>query len=240
MRWTLSFHPALLFLFLTMMSCEQLQEVVNQLPAEGPPEEWEIQAGLKEALRQGISTRVNQLGEEDGFFGNDLVRIGLPEELQVVDRTLRRLGLSSLADEGIKYLNRAAEDAVHEGIPIFVDAVSGITIEDARGILLGADDAATTYLKVRTESPLYGTFRPVIANSFSKVGADRIWSEIIDRYNELPLVNKVNPDMADYVTTEALEGVFAAIAEEEAAIRGRVSSRTTRLLQRVFALQDAR
>lgn len=223
-----------------LISCDELQEVVRQLPTEGPPTEMEIQSGLKAALELGVSNRVRRLGEEDGFFGNPLIRIGLPEELQVVDKTLRKIGLSSLADEGIKFLNRAAEDAVKEGLPIFVDAVRGITITDARDILLGEDNAATLYLETRTALPLYDKFRPVISSSFSKVGADRVWEEIISRYNELPLVRKVDPDLAEYVTNEALQGVYTAIAEEELEIRSRVSSRTTRLLQRVFALQDNR
>ncbi len=230
--------PLLLTLFLTLASCDELQEVVKQLPGDAPPSEWEIQSGLKEALQFGVSRRVEKLGEENGFFDNPLVRIGLPEELEVVDRTLRRLGLSSLADEGIRYLNRAAEDAVVEAIPIFTKAVSGITFADARDILLGADNAATLYLEGRTSSSLFNAFEPVISNSFQKVGADRIWADIIARYNELPLVRKVNPDLSDYITREALKGVYTVIAEEEKEIRSRVSSRSTRLLQRVFALQD--
>lgn len=186
----------------------------------------------------GVSRRVEKLGEENGFFGNPLVRIGLPEELQVVDRTLRRVGLSSLADEGIRYLNRAAEDAVLEAIPIFTEAVSGMTFADARDILLGSDNAATLYLEGRTSSSLFEAFEPIISNSFQKVGADRVWADIIARYNELPLVRKVNPDLSEYVTTQALKGVYTVIAEEELAIRSKVSARNTRLLQRVFGLQD--
>jgi hypothetical protein len=136
-------------------------------------------------------------------------------------------------------LNRAAEDAVKEATPIFVDAVKNITFEDAKNILLGADNAATNYLENNTSEALYAKFHPVIENSFQKVGADEIWNNLINKYNSLPLVfNKVNPDLTDYVTNEALDGVYTMIAVQEKEIRTDVASRTNTLLQRVFALQD--
>ena len=147
-------------------------------------------------------------------------------------------GLGNLADEGLKVLNRAAEDAVKEATPIFVDAVKGITFNDAKGILIGEDDAATQYLSNKTQSALYTKFHPVIQNSFQKVGADQIWENLINKYNSIPLTNNVNPDLTDYVTNEALKGVYTMIAVEEKEIRTKISSRTTDLLKRVFALQD--
>ena len=167
-----------------------------------------------------------------------MVKILLPQELQKVDQTLRDIGLSNLADEGLKILNRAAEDAVKEATPIFVDAVKGITFADAKNILLGNDNAATQYLEGRTETALYDKFHPVIKNSFSKVGADQIWTNIINKYNNVPFTKDVNPDLTDYVTNEALKGVYTMIAVEEKEIRTKVSSRTTALLQKVFKLQD--
>ncbi|HSP82434.1 MAG TPA: DUF4197 domain-containing protein, partial [Gillisia sp.] len=155
-----------------------------------------------------------------------------------VDKTLRDVGLSSLADEGLKVLNRAAEDAVKEATPIFVTAVKEITFTDARNILLGNDVAATTYLTQKTSTPLYGKFNPVIQNSLDKVGATEVWTNIINRYNALPLTSKVNPDLADYVTNEALKGVFTMIAIEEKEIRNNFAARSTALLKRVFSLQD--
>ena len=130
------------------------------------------------------------------------------------------------------------EDAVKEATPIFIDAVKDITFSDAKNILLGNDKAATNYLQNKTNTALYGKFNPVIQNSFSKVGADQIWSNIISKYNTIPFVNKVNPDLTDYVTTEALKGVYKMIAVEEKNIRSNVNSRTTTLLQQVFAMQD--
>ncbi|MCB0485798.1 MAG: DUF4197 domain-containing protein [Flavobacteriaceae bacterium] len=219
-------------------SCSELQQVVNQLP-QNPVTDADIISGLKQALNIGIEKQVSKLTMEDGFYKNELVKILLPQELQKVDKTLRDIGLSSLADEGLKILNRAAEDAVNEATPIFVDAVKNITFEDAKNILLGADNAATNYLENNTSEALYTKFHPVIKSSFQKVGADEIWSNLINKYNSLPIVfNKVNPDLTDYVTNEALEGVYTMIAIQEKEIRTDVASRTSTLLQRVFALQD--
>ena len=153
-------------------------------------------------------------------------------------KALRDIGLGNLADEGIKALNRAAEDAVSEATPIFVNAVKGITFNDAKNILLGNDTAATDYLEGRTKTELYNKFNPVIKNSFDKVGADQIWANLITKYNAIPFTNNVNPDLTDYVTNEALKGVYTMIAVEEGEIRNKVSSRGTELLKKVFALQD--
>ncbi|MEO2053515.1 MAG: DUF4197 domain-containing protein [Allomuricauda sp.] len=221
-----------------LVGCTELQQVVNQLPQGTGIGNAEIAQGLREALNMGIEKQVNKLALENGFFKNELVKILLPQELQKVDKTLRDIGLSSLADEGLRILNRAAEDAVGEATPIFVDAVKGITFNDARQILLGADNAATQYLERTTQTQLYNKFNPIIQNSFQKVGADKIWTNIITKYNSLPLTNDVNPDLTDYTTNEALKGVYTMIALEEKEIRTKVSSRTTDLLKKVFALQD--
>jgi len=222
---------------LMLNSCAELQQVVNQLP-NGGLGDADIAAGLRQALDFGIDKQVKKLTLKDGFYGNSLVKILLPEELKKVDKTLRDIGLGSLADDGIKMLNRAAEDAVKEATPIFVNAVKDITFADAKNILLGNNDAATQYLQGKTNTALYAKFQPVIQNSFAKVGADRIWTELITNYNKVPFVQKVNPDLTDYVTTEALKGVYTMIAVEEQQIRTKVGSRTTDLLKKVFALQD--
>lgn len=226
-----------LLFILIFSSCSELQQVVNQLP-NATISNADIAAGLREALNTGVDKQVSKLTLKDGFFKNELVKILLPSELQKVDKTLRNIGLSNLADEGLKVLNRAAEDAVKEATPIFIDAVKGITFNDAKNILMGSDNAATNYLKTATNNALYDKFNPVIENSFKKVGADVIWTNLITKYNSIPLVNKVNPDLTDYTTQEALKGVYSMIAIEEKEIRTKISSRTSNLLKRVFALQD--
>ena len=229
----------LVLVIFSFISCAELQQVVNQLPQSGAVlSNQEIANGLTAALNQGIKKQVSKLTLKDGYYKNELVKIILPEELQKVDKTLRSIGLSSLADQGLKAINRAAEDAVGEATPIFVDAIKNMSFADAKNILVGSDNAATQYLTANTETALYSKFNPVIKKSFSKVGADKIWAQLITKYNSLPLTNNVNPELTDYVTQEALEGVFTMIAVEEKEIRNKVSSRSTDLLKKVFALQD--
>lgn len=218
-------------------ACSELQQVISELPS-GAITNDQIGLGLKEALNNGITNQVSTLALKDGFLKNELTRILLPEELQKVDKTLRSIGLSKLADEGLKVLNRAAEDAVSEAIPIFVDAIKGMTFKDAKNILLGDENAATMYLKNVTSEELYKKFNPIINNSFNKVGASQIWTNLITKYNTLPLTQDVNPDLTDYVTEQALKGVFTMVEVEEKEIRENVSSRTSNLLKTVFALQD--
>ncbi|MGK0429266.1 MAG: hypothetical protein ACJARX_000927 [Psychroserpens sp.] len=224
----------------SLTACVELQDVVNSLPQGGGSilSNTDIAAGLRQALDLGIDKQVTKLTQKDGFFRNEIVKIVLPEELQKVDKGLRKIGLGSLADEGLKVLNRAAEDAVKEATPIFVNAVKDITFDDAKSILLGNDKAATDYLTTKTQTELYSKFQPVINNSFTKVGADKIWRNLINKYNAIPFTNSVNPDLTDYVTGEALKGVYTMIALEEKEIRTKASSRGTDLLKKVFALQD--
>lgn len=198
----------------------------------------DIASALKEALDKGIDKQVAKLTAVDGFYKNPSVKILFPDELKKVDKALRSVGLGSLADEGIKSLNRAAEDAVKESTPIFVDAVKGMTFADAKNILMGSDNAATSYLQKSTAKPLYAKFNPKVQESIGKVGADKIWATIITKYNSLPLVSKVNPDINNYVTNKALEGVYKMIAVEEKDIRNNLNSRTSDLLKKVFAMQD--
>lgn len=198
----------------------------------------DISAGLKEALQKGITEQVTKLTAVDGFYKNKAVKILFPEELQKVDKTLRSMGLSSLADEGIKVLNRAAEDAVKEATPIFVSAIKNMKFADAKNILLGNENAATTYLQGATSTELYTKFNPVVKTSLSNVGADKVWEGIIKKYNTIPLVTKVNPDLNDYVTDKAMEGVFKMISVEEKKIRTDIGARTSPLLKKVFAMQD--
>ncbi|PQJ19410.1 MULTISPECIES: DUF4197 domain-containing protein [Nonlabens] len=225
-------------LLLVVSSCKTLQDIANNLPQGGALSQAEIGNGLRAALDQGIDKEVTKLMQKDGFYRNEAVKILLPDELQKVDKGLRKIGLSSIADEGLKLLNRAAEDATKEALPIFTNAVKEITFNDAKNILLGDDRAATSYLEAKTTEELRAKFSPVIQNNLGKVGATDLWSNAITKYNSLPLTDDVNPDLTQYVTEKALEGVFKMIAQEELQIRNKVSSRSTDLLKRVFALQD--
>ncbi len=205
-----------------------------------PLSQDDIANGLRQALNNGIEHQVKKLTSPDGFYRNELVKILLPKELQFVDKTLRSVGLGSLADKGLRAINNSAEKAVKTATPIFVNAVKNMTFSDVKNILLGEENAATVYLQNQTQSKLYQQFNPVIKQSFKQVGADKIWKDIIKQYNQLPFVKRVNPDLTDYVTTQALNGVFKMIGEEEKGIRNNVGLRNTKLLRQVFALQDGK
>jgi len=233
----------LLLLFTPLIANAQLGDLIKQVSGQTKGANLntnglDIAGGLKEALNNGIAKQVTKLTAVDGFYKNAAVKILMPDELQKVDKALRSMGMGKLADDGIKALNRAAEDAVKEATPIFVSAVKNMTITDAKNILMGQNNAATAYLKGATSTDLYAKFNPVVQQSIGKVGADQIWARIITQYNKLPLVSKVNPDITDYVTQKAMDGVFKMIAVEEGNIRTKASARSSDLLKKVFALQD--
>lgn len=199
---------------------------------------FDIASGLKEALNKGVSEQVSKLTSPDGFYGNDAVKILMPNEFQKVESTLRKIGLGNITDDAIKSLNRAAEDAVKEATPIFISAIKNMSITDAKSILMGKENAATTFLETSTNNALYVKFSPVVQKSIGKVGADVAWNAIISKYNSVPFVSKINPDITDYVTNKALEGVFKMITVQEIKIRTDLKARTSPLLQNIFAMQD--
>ena len=228
---------SIFLLVFPLVSCAQLQQVVKNLPQVQQTPTVDIASGLREALTTGIDKQVSKLTQKDGFFKNELVRIGLPEDLRKVDKALRKIGLSSLADEGLKALNRAAENAVNEATPVFISAVKDIKFDDAKTILLGNNSAATEYLTTKTETALYQKFNPVIKQSFSKVGADKIWANLINKYNTAMTLTggeKINPDLEEYITERAIDGLFIMVEKEENKIRLDPMARVSDLLSKVF------
>ncbi len=225
------------------VQCTEMQQVANQLPGVvnyggiNGVSNQEIGLGLKEALDLGIQDGISSLGQTNGFFTNDLVRIALPPELQKVDQTLRNMGMGKLSDEGLKLLNRAAEDAVSEAAPIFKNALFNMNFADASHILLGGQNAATQYLQNTTSQQLVQAFSPKVSQSLGKVGADKVWNNIITQYNGFTGA-QINTDLTAYVTEQAVNGVFKMVAQKETDIRTHVNSRITPTLQKVFALQD--
>lgn len=197
----------------------------------------QISSGLKEALSLGVTEGVKKLAVTDGFLKNEAVKILMPEKLRKIDTTLRAVGLGSLADQGVKLLNRAAEDAVTEAAPIFTKAITSMTITDAKNILLGNDNAATNYLQGKTQSQLFTAFQPKVKASLGKVGADKVWTNLISKYNTLT-GQAVTTDLNEYVTTEAINGVFKMVADKESGIRNTPAMRTTSILKKVFGAQD--
>lgn len=199
----------------------------------------QISSGLKEALSLGVTEGVKKLGVTDGFLKNEAVKILMPEKLRKIDTTLRSIGLGSLADQGVKLLNRAAEDAVTEAAPIFTKAITSMTITDAKNILLGSDNSATNYLQGKTQSQLFTAFQPKVKASLGKVGADKVWSNLISKYNTFT-GQAVTTDLNEYVTTETINGVFKMVAQKESGIRNTPAMRTTSILQKVFGAQDGK
>ncbi len=195
----------------------------------------EIIAGLKQALEIGAKNAGGELHNLNGYFGNQLIKILMPPEAKKVENTLRSLGMGAQVDKAILSMNRAAEDAAVKAIPIFVDAIKGMSIQDGMNILRGGDGAATNFLKSRTTMALTNAFRPVIENSLKKVDATKYWAQVFSVYNRLPTTtNKINTDLTGYVTERALSGMFVTIAEEENKIRKDPAARVTDLLRKVF------
>lgn len=223
--------------FLIFSSCDVLQEVAKNALSE--PSLLEIGQGLKEALKNGIGKGADALSKKDGYF-KSAYKILLPSDVRkVTDRLKNVPGFSNIENELLEKMNRGAEDAAKEAKPIFVSAITSMTFNDATNILLGTDNAATDYLNRTTSTQLYNSFNPKIVASLDKIGANNLWKKAADAYNKIPLVTKVNNDLDDYVTKEALKGLFGKIAEEEKNIRRNKSLRNTDLLRKVFAKQDA-
>jgi hypothetical protein len=194
----------------------------------------EVIMGLKEALSIGVQNSTQQLSAVDGFFKNAAIKILMPSEAQKVESTLRRIGLGQQVDDAIMAMNRAAEDAAKSAAPIFLQAIKNITIEDGWNILRGSDSAATLYLKSKTSQPLTNAFAPIIEQSLEKVNATKYWNTVFTSYNKIPMVQKINPNLTDYVTDKALYGIFHEVALQEVQIRNNPAARTTQLLKKVF------
>ncbi|OJV13009.1 MAG: hypothetical protein BGO21_04570 [Dyadobacter sp. 50-39] len=197
--------------------------------------ENEIVLGLKEALNVGISNGSESASKVDGFFKNELIKIAVPPEAQKVAETLRKMGLGAEVDKFTLSLNRAAEDAAKKSKPIFVKAITSMTVPDALGILKGQDDAATQYLKKSTNDELFKTFFPVVDSTLNLNKATEYYSDIVNTYNKLPLVKKVNPDLKEYATQKTIDGLYVLIAQEEKKIRENPGARVTELLKKVFS-----
>ena len=205
---------------------------------EAPLTNADISNGLKEALNLGTGEAVDLLSVKDGYF-KSAYKILLPEEArQVTDKLQVIPGFSNVENIVLERINRAAEDAATKAGPIFLDAIKGISINDALSILTGEQDAATNFLHAQTFDQLYSQFQPELLESLEKFNAVSYWEDAVNAYNKIPLLADANPRLDDYVTQEALKGLFSLVEQKEAGIRSDVSQRVSPLLQRVFAKQD--
>ena len=197
----------------------------------------DIASGLKEALRVGVSKGATQASQLDGYFKNPLLKIAFPPEAQNVATKLRQLGFTKQVDQFELSLNRAAEDAAKKAAPVFVKAITSMSIQDAVGILGGSTDAATQYLRRTSGQQLVTEFTPIIDSTLSKNNATRYYSSLVGTYNKLPFVQKVNTNLSQYATGKAVDGLFILVAQEEKKIRENPAARVTDLLKRVFSKQ---
>lgn len=229
----------LLFIGFTLSSFDNYKPAPSLHFSQSVPTTLEIGNALKQALEQGTTKSADQLSVVNGFFGNAAIKILFPPEAQKAESTLRRIGLNKLCDNVILSMNRAAEDAAKEAKPIFINAIKKMTLQDVSGILLGADNSATQYFKKTTTAELTAKFRPVIQTSLNKVGATKYYATAAAEYNKLPFVKHISPDITEYATQKAIDGLFVEIAGEELNIRKNLpSARSTSLLQKVFNFAD--
>jgi hypothetical protein len=229
------FLAASLLLSCTAAQVNQaLSGVMNQ-GGSGSLTTNEVAQGLREALKVGISKGSDQASATDGYFKNPLLKILFPPEVQQVETRLRQIGLGGEVDKFVLALNRGAEDAAREAKPIFISAITSMSIQDAWAILRGDKNAATEYLRRTTSDQLRSAFQPVIKNSLEKTYATKYYGDLVNTYNRIPGVARVNPNLDDYATQKAIDGLFILVAQEEANIRENPVARTTDLLKRVFA-----
>ncbi|HKR03234.1 MAG TPA: DUF4197 domain-containing protein [Bacteroidia bacterium] len=227
------------FLFSAMTSCAQIKwdqsikDAQNAVSGKNLSND-DIIKGLKEALSVGSKNSATKASKMDGYYKNPLIKIPFPKEAQQMESTLKSIGMSKQVDQFVVTLNRAAEDAAKKAAPIFVNAITKMTITDGMNILKGKDDAATQFLKNTTSAQLKNEFMPVVKASINKVQVTKYWNPLVTNYNKVPFVTKMNPNLDDYVTQKAIEGLFTLVAQEEAKIRKDPAARVSDILKKVF------
>lgn len=205
---------------------------------EEPGEELDISGGLKEALESGVNEAVSSLSRENGYYSSPY-KVLVPEDAQKIISTVKKIpGFENVEEDLVMKMNEAAEIAAKEATPIFVNAIKGMSFEDAREILFGEENAATVYLEEQSRKSLYNKFLPVIQSSLDEVNAREYWNSIVSQYNKIPFVRKMNPELDDHVNQKALDGMFSLIEVKEKKIRTDIDERTSPLLKDVFGQLD--
>jgi len=210
---------------------ESLEPQVNSLSSS------EISDGLREALKVGTQRVVKQIGVQDGFNLDPKIHIPLPDTLQKVDMALSKLGMGSLTEDLELRLNRAAEKATPKAKALFINAISQMKIEDAKNILTGPNDAATSYLRKTMGTELEREMQPIVQSTLADAGAVQAYDSVMGQYEKLPFMPDVKSNLNNYVVTKAMDGIFYYVAKEEMAIRENPAERSTELLKKVFAVQ---
>ena len=225
--------------------------VLNKIPTSIPstsgtttgsssrPSDQLMADGLKSALELGFGNAANKVSLIDGFFGNAMIKILFPPEARQAESTLRQMGLGNVCDDIILSINRAAEGAAKEAKPIFFSAIKQMTITDAVNILLGPNDAASQYFRKTIGTELQTRFQPIVKTNLDNVNATKYWSTAMNSYNAIPFgIQKINPNLPEYVTTKAIDGLFLVLAEEEKKIRLDPISRGTQIIKDIFGWAD--
>jgi hypothetical protein len=190
---------------------------------------------IKEALIKGINIGVQKVSVKDGYLGNNFIQIPFPKDAQLIASNLQRLGAGDLVNKLVIQMNRSAEQAAKDATPIFLNSIKQMTINDAINIVSNQQpDAATRYLQRNTTDQLVLAFRPKIKSALDQTQTTKLWSTMMTTYNRAPFVQKINPDLTDFVTRKALDGLFFMVAQEEAKIRKDPLARTTDILTKVF------
>ncbi|MCP4313251.1 MAG: DUF4197 domain-containing protein [Bacteroidetes bacterium] len=242
----------LVFSAIILSGCAELNNLMQTIPSDAPLSESEVAEGLKEALIKGSENASSILSVADGYYGDELVKILLPEEASVIIDNLSKIpGGNKLVEDVVRSINRAAEDAAKEVAPIFINSIREMSINDAFGILKGADNSATQYLSNTTRTDLYNLYKPKIRQStemdlIGGISAKDSWDELTGKWNifansiagKLAGVSPVNTKLDDYLTNKALDGMFLKVQDEEKNIRNNVSARITPLLKKVFGSLD--
>jgi Protein of unknown function (DUF4197) len=229
------FTLSLILISISLSSCDVINQAAGAAGVGTGISNAEAGSGIKEALAQGIAKSVLQLNTTDGFFKDAIYKVLLPPDAKKIENTLRSLGFNSMVDKAILQINRGAEDAAGYAKPIFVDAIKSMTLNDAIGLIRNGDTSATHFFREKTTDKLMAAFAPVIKSSLDKTEATKYYSEMVTKYNNLPIVfKKVNPDLTGYVTERATGALFNLIAKEEVNIRTNLAARTSDLLKKVF------
>ncbi len=236
--WILS----LFALFLLLTACDVFLKSLNQAAqqsVQGGLTESQIVSGLKEALKVGTNNAVSTLSLPDGFYKNARFKILFPPEVVKVENTLRSLGMNKLVDDFIEKMNRGAEEAVKEAAPIFVNAITSMTIADARNILFGNNNAATQYFRQKTSAQLFNAFMPKVKNVLdNKIKVTQAWNSVASAYNKIPGTTAVTTDLPKYITDKSISALYVRIGEEEAKIRENPTARINEILKKVFGELD--
>jgi ribosomal protein L22 len=198
------------------------------------PDENTTASGLQEALNIGTKNAVASVSKVNGYFGNEAIKILLPENIRKAGDMLSTVGYKKEVDDFVLSMNRAAEKAAPKAGPIFEDAIKHMTFDDAQKILRGGDTAATDFFKEKTRGKLFDEFKPVVTDSMDKVGVAQSYKKMTAGYSQLPFMKKENIDLDQYVTNKSLDGLYYMVGQEEKKIRTDPAAQVTDLLKKVF------